>query len=51
MPFLDKELPPPEKEGCTLKFTKAGWRYYKIKTPEQIELTKKHMQEMRDLKK
>jgi len=29
MPFMEKECPPPPKEGYDLKFTKRGWLYYK----------------------
>ena len=48
---MDEQNPPPPKEGTTLKFTKRGWMYFKDKTPEQIELNKQHMKEMREQRK
>jgi len=51
MPFLDKEAPPPTKEGFDLKFTKRGWLYYKQLNDEQKEKRKEHMASMREVRK
>ena len=51
MPFLDKETPPPPKEGFDLKFTKRGWLYYKQLSDEQKEKRKEHMKTMRESRK